>query len=240
MVRLTAEKPGCALGMFKSTFQVESSQRFRYHHSTITRIQRGYQQTGTTRGCPCPGQQRVTTRSQYLTPPYSWWNVARTTPTVQGRWGFIGRPSLLLCWTYPDWSTSKWAPMLGNDESMMIPLRNADGRLQMIDCCQLPGLHQLWVWCRCGEHHYNDCLVKMDRWGGRSVMVCPGMSHHHRTALPVCHGRMNTIYYYVLQNHIIHFYHHRDIHTSQHDTSQAHTAHVTTQYLANNTSLSLN
>ena len=64
MVKLTAEKPGCALGMFKSTFQVESSQRFRYHHSTITRIQRGYQGRGTTRGCPCPGQQRVTTPRQ--------------------------------------------------------------------------------------------------------------------------------------------------------------------------------
>ena len=46
--------------------------RFGCHHSTITRLQRRYQQTATTRDCPRPGKQHLTTPRQAVwMPPFN-------------------------------------------------------------------------------------------------------------------------------------------------------------------------
>ena len=112
-----------------------------------------------------PGERRATTPRQHRhdvhlhvsdrTQP-----AARTAPTGQGRRGVISADTPLDCAL-----TDLMLPFFDDSH---FHLRNADGRLR--------------VSRRRGERYHNDCLVH--RRGGGSVMVCGGISDHHR-------GRMN-------------------------------------------------
>ena len=88
------------------------------------------------------------------------------------------------------------------------------------------------VSCRCGVGMVNIItMIALSSGVEGSVNVWGRISYHHRTALHVCRGRMNTIYYQdnVLWNHVILFFHrYQDTHMFPQDNARAH---VTTQYL---------
>lgn len=257
MPRLSPEERERALGMLQVGASSRNiARRFGCHHSTILRLANRYQQTGTSRDRQRPGQARVTTPRQDRdivrrhirdrTLP-----AARTANNVQGRRGLISastvrrrlRAAGLRCrrpyvgpiltdrhrrerrqWAeqHRVWLLRRWHGVVFSDESRF-HLRNADGRLR--------------VWRRRGERYHQDCVVQTDRWGGGSIMVWGGISYHHRTALIVCRGRVNAVYYRdnILQNNVVPFFHqHQDLHTFQQDNARAHTARVSIQYLANN------
>ena len=77
-------------------------------------------------------------------------------------------------------------------------------------------------WCGMG---WRECHGV--GWGGGSVMVWDGISYNHRTALHLCHGKINGIYYRdnVLRNHVISFFHqhlHNYAHISARQCPSAH------------------
>ena len=103
------------------------------------------------------------------------------------------------CWSwavrYHHWSLQHWHGVLFFNHSSF-HLKNV-----MVSC-----------WCGGGMENVITMTTVSDmEWGKISY-------HHHRTALHVCHGRMNAIYHWdnILQKHVIPLFHqHQGIHIFQ-------------------------
>ena len=155
------EERECVLGMLQIGISRRViSQGFGHHHSTITRLSRGYEQPGTTRDRPRPAQRRVTTprqdrhivRDRMLPELHQLFKVDEGSDRLHVHRPYIG--SILIsaylgheCIVIGDYNVGIMCYSLTNPVS----IRNADGRL--------------WLWLRRGECYHNDCLVQTDRWG---------------------------------------------------------------------------
>lgn len=77
------------------------------------------------------------------------------------------------CRTHQHWTRQQWSQVLFTDESRFT-VSFSDGRAR--------------VWRRQGERFIDGAVQERDRFGGGSVMVWGGFSHHHRTPLQRIHG----------------------------------------------------
>lgn len=93
------------------------------------------------------------------------------------------------------------------------------------------------IYRRRNERYANNCVLEHDRFGGGSVMVWAAINHTFKTDLVVIHGNLNARGYVnqVIRPVVVPLFQQRPALTFQHDNARPHTARFTRNFLiANN------
>lgn len=96
---------------------------------------------------------------------------------------------------------------------------------------------RLRVWRRRGERYSDPCILEQDRWGGVSILVWGGITYHSRTPLVVIDGNLNAQRYIteVLEPTLLPFLaQHPEISFFQQDNARPHSARATREFLDDN------
>lgn len=257
MPRLNATDRERAIGMVMAgTSAAEVARRFGVHKSTIMRLQRRLQQTGTTRDRPRSGQPRVTTpaqdrhirathlRDRFRVPAETAaQTVGRNRPrisyrTVTRRLRERGirayRAQVGLVLTRPRRANRlRWAR---NHANRNWP--NANWRRVVFSDESRFHLYRndgrRRVYRRRGERTADPCVRQVDRFGGGSVMVWGAIRAGWRSPLVIIEGALNAVRYRdeILAAHVIPYVaNHPDV-IFMHDNARPHVARICQAYLA--------
>lgn len=254
MPRLSESDRNQAIGMLEAGLTASAvARRFGCCRKTIQRLVTRYQQNGTVRDRPRPGQPRVTTArtDRYITLTHLRQRdlpatvtarrygvsaqtvrsrLRRNAQPIRARRPYTGQimtrrhRGARLLWARRHLN---WRRAEWNrvlfTDESRFTLSHADGRVR--------------VYRRKNERFADCCVVERDRFGGGSVMVWGGIMGNRKTELVAIQGNLNAQRYIaeVLTPHALPFIRrHGPGVTFQQDNARPHTARITTQYLAQN------
>ena len=258
MPRLSENERNQAIGMLQSGMQEKHvATRFAVHRTTIVRLRDRYQQTGSVKDHPRPGQPRKTSRqddrsirlrvlrNRFVSARQLQYdlrrdrNVRLSVQAIRNRIKVAGlksyRPYKGLILTPAHriarlrWSRLYQRYTLARWNRVLV---TDESRFML---SKVDGRER--VWRRPLERLSDACITENDRYGGGgSVMVWGGISGRYRTDLVVVQGNLTGIRYRdeILSRHVHPFMtNHPDVDLFQHDNARPHIARVCQAYLQN-------
>ncbi|KAJ8356626.1 hypothetical protein SKAU_G00194200 [Synaphobranchus kaupii] len=218
MSRMSQVSRDQAIGMLMTgATQDDVARRFRVAPSTISSLQRRFQDTGQHR-------QGASLDHKYVRELSAAEEGIRTYRARVGVMLDQRRRRIRLEWARihsnrnRDWRNATWLDVIFSDESRFLLFRH-DGR------------HR--VYCRRGKRNAEPCVVQQDRFGVGGVMVCGAIGHGWRSALVFVEGALNARRYIdlILRNHVVPYITHNPGVLFMQDNAHPHVARMSMDFL---------
>lgn len=255
MPRLNYENRNRILGLLQGgVSQTEVARRFNVHRSTVFRLIRRFNATGSVADRPRPGARRVTTarqdvfiRQRHLRNRFL--NAQSTASIVVGTRGrTIHRRTVanrlrergILC-------RRPYKGIVLRRQHRLARLQWANNhhgntnwrRVVFSDESRFNLFHadgRFRVYRRRNERFADNCVLEHDRFGGGGVMVWAAINFNFKSQLIICNGNLNAERYIqqVLQPVVLPMFQRRQRLIFMQDNAPAHRARATTTFLNNN------